>query len=189
MRARPIARTPVETTTSAPSPIGTGLEDGREQTICSDGPYRRTMGRLRWVQMSDEEMDAFLGEGGTGVISFSKEGDGPPFSIPVSYGYDGSTGQFYYRLSLLPGGEKSDLLDEPVTFVVHAHTDEGWRSVVASGRLEGVADSPYESAAVQGMWAVRIPKIDVFDRPPEDVTFRTFRLVPDRLTGRKDVRS
>lgn len=144
---------------------------------------------LRWVGMTDEEIGDFLGEGGTGVISFSKEGDDPPFSIPVSYGYDASTGQFYYRLSMLPDGEKSDLLDAPVTFVVHARTDEGWRSAVASGRLEGVADSPYESAAVQGMWAVQIPKIDIFDRPPEDVTFRTFRLVPDRLTGRKEVRS
>lgn len=144
---------------------------------------------LRWVGMTGEEIDDFLGEGGTGVISFSKEGDDPPFSIPVSYGYDGSAGQFYYRLSMLPDGEKTDLLEEPVTFVVHAHTEEGWRSVVASGRLEGVADSPYESAAVQGMWAVRIPKVDVFDRPPEDVTFRTFRLVPDRMTGRKEVRS
>jgi uncharacterized protein len=144
---------------------------------------------LRWVQMTDEEIGDFLGEGGTGVISFSKDGDEPPFSIPVSYGYDASTGQFYYRLSLLPSGEKSELLDEPVTFVVHVRTDEGWRSVVASGRLEGVADSPYESATVQGMWAVQIPKIDIFDRPPEEVTFRTFRLVPDRLTGRKEVRS
>jgi uncharacterized protein len=94
---------------------------------------------LRWVQMTDEEIGDFLGEGGTGVISFSKDGDEPPFSIPVSYGYDASTGQFYYRLSLLPSGEKSELLDEPVTFVVHVRTDEGWRSVVASGRLEGVA--------------------------------------------------
>lgn len=147
------------------------------------------MESLRWVQMTEEEMDAFLGEGGTGVISFSKQDDGPPFSIPVSYGYDGSSGHFYYRLSLLPGGEKAEVLDTPVTFVAHAHTDEGWRSVVASGRLERVADSPYESTAVQGMWAVEIPKIDVFDRPPEDVTFRTFRLVPDRMTGRKEVRS
>lgn len=146
------------------------------------------METLRWVQMTNEEMNGFLGEGGTGVISFSKDGDDPPFSIPVSYGYDRSSGDFYYRLSLLPGGEKAEFLDEPATFVVHTRTDEGWRSVVASGRLEGVADSPYESTAVQGMWAVQIPKIDIFDRPPEDVTFRTFRLVPDRITGRKEVR-
>lgn len=145
------------------------------------------MGALRWVQMTDDEMAEFLGDGGTGVISFSREGDDPPFSIPVSYGYDESSEHFYYRLSLLPNGEKVEVLESPVTFVVHGQTDEGWRSVVASGRLERVADSPYESVAVQGMWAVRIPKIDVFDRPPEDIDFSTFRLIPERLTGRKEI--
>jgi hypothetical protein len=147
------------------------------------------MGSLRWVQMMDGEIDGFLGEGGTGVISLSRDGGSPPFSIPVSYGYDGSSGDFYFRLSMPPDGGKAEVLDGPVTFVVHAHTDEGWRSVVASGRLEATADLPYESTAVQGMWAVRIPEIDVFDRPPEDVTFRTFRLAPERTTGRKEVRS
>lgn len=147
------------------------------------------MGNLRWVQMTDEEIDQFLGEGGTGVISFSTGAGESPFSIPVSYGYDGSSGQFYYELSLLPESGKTDALESPVTFVVHGDTEAGWRSVVATGELERVTDLPYESATAQGMWAVDIPRVDIFDRPPEDVTFRTFRLAPERITGRKEIES
>lgn len=144
------------------------------------------MGTLRWVQMTQEELTEFLGDGGTGVISFSRV-DEPPFSIPVSYGYDENSEHFYYRLSLLPNSEKVEVLESPVTFVVHRQTEKGWRSVVASGELERVADSPYESIAVQGMWAVQIPKIDIFDHPPADIDFSTFRLSPERLTGRKEI--
>jgi len=140
-----------------------------------------------WVRMTDEEIDDFLGNGGTGVLSFSAGVEESPLSIPVSYGYDAESTHFYYRLSLLPGSEKADHLDRPASFVVHRRTDGGWRSVVVSGRLESVGESPYDSTAVQRMWAVRIPEIDVFDRPPEEVTFRSFRLIPDRRTGRKEI--
>jgi len=33
---------------------------------------------------------------------------------------------------------------------------------------------------------VQIPKVDLFDRPREDVPFRDFRLVPETLSGRKE---
>jgi uncharacterized protein len=145
------------------------------------------MGDLRWVQMTDGEIDGFLGDGGTGVISFSTEGDEPPFSIPVSYGYDEGISHFYYELSMLPDSKKVEAIERPVSFVVHGDTETGWKSVVATGELERVTDFPYESTAVQGMWAVDIPRVDIFDRPPEDVTFRTFRLVPASVTGRKEI--
>lgn len=48
---------------------------------------------------------------------------------------------------------------------------------------------PYDSSAVQAMWAVEIPEVDIFDRPPEDVAFRQFQLVPEELTGRKEFQS
>jgi len=143
---------------------------------------------LRWVQLREQELKDFLGDGGTGTLSFSTEIEEPPFSLPVSYGYDGD-GHFYFRLSFPENSGKTDLLDNEVTFVTHARTDDGWRSVVATGKLEDVTDMDYDSAAVQGMWAVDIPKVDVFEDPPDDVPFRQFRLVPERLTGRKEVRS
>ncbi|WP_458188137.1 pyridoxamine 5'-phosphate oxidase family protein [Haladaptatus sp. NG-WS-4] len=144
---------------------------------------------LRWVQMPEGELNEFLGTGGTGVISFSTQSDDPPFTIPVSYGYYPDTKCFYFRLGFPPDSGKAAVVDNPVAFVTHDQTPEGWRSVIATGKLEEVTDLPYDSAAVQRMWAVQIPVVDIFERSPDEVTFRHFRLVPDNLTGRKEVAS
>lgn len=141
---------------------------------------------LRWVQLSGAELAEFLDTGGTGVLSFAR-GEEPPASLPVSYGFDSSTDSFYFRLSFPPGTAKERFVDNPVSLVVCEETDEGWHSVVATGRLEELADFPDDSAAVQGMWAVEIPTVDVFDRPRDEVPFHDFRLDPDSLTGRKEV--
>lgn len=143
----------------------------------------------RWLQLSEDEMNEFLGRGGTGVISFATDPDEPPVSIPVSYGYSADVTRFYYRLSVPQGSRKEDLVDNPVSFVTHDETDTGWRSVVATGRLSDTADAPYESTEIQGMWGIRIPIVDVFERPPREMTFRYFSLDPDTMTGRKEVRT
>lgn len=109
------------------------------------------MGSLRWIQMTEEEVNAFLGSGGTGVLSFSTETDRSPYSLPVSYGYDADAEQFYYRLSFPPDSGKEDLIDRPVSFVTHSRTDDGWRGVIATGTLQEVTDMPYDATAVQGM--------------------------------------
>lgn len=147
------------------------------------------MGDLRWTRLSEAELNEFLGDGGTGVLSFAPEVDDPPHSLPVSYGYDAESGQFYYRLSFSPDSRKEDVLNRPVSFVTHSDTSDGWKSVIATGTLKEITDMPYESSAVQGLWAVDIPFVDMFDQPPEELTFRQFRLVPEKLTGRKEVRS
>lgn len=152
-------------------------------------PISLTIQDLHWVQTTEEEVNEFLGNGGTGVISFSTNPDEPPFTIPVSYGYDADSASFYYRLSFLPESEKEDVIDRPVAFVTYNETDDRYRSVVATGHLEEVDDMPCDSIAVQRMWGIQIPMVDIFERPPEDITFRHFRLVPDTLTGRKEVKS
>ncbi|SER87194.1 pyridoxamine 5'-phosphate oxidase family protein [Natrinema salaciae] len=143
---------------------------------------------LRWLQMSEEEMNEFLGRGGTGVISFSTEPDDPPVSIPVSYGYSADVTRFYFRLSLPTNGRKEELVDKPTAFVTHDQTDDGWQSVVVTGRLADISDAPYRSAEVQGMWAIRIPLVDIFERPPKETSFRFFCLDPETMTGRKEVK-
>ncbi|SEH15444.1 hypothetical protein SAMN04487967_2080 [Natronorubrum sediminis] len=142
---------------------------------------------LRWTNLTEDERNEFLSNGGTGVLSFATDRDDPPASLPVSYGYYADDEAFYFRLSFPPGSSKTDVVDNPVSFVVHAETDDGWRSVVATGTLEELADMPYESVAVQGMWAIDIPTVDIFDRPREELEFRDFRLAPETLSGRKSV--
>ncbi|MFC4541384.1 pyridoxamine 5'-phosphate oxidase family protein [Halosolutus amylolyticus] len=141
---------------------------------------------LRWVQLPEDERNEFLGIGGTGVLSFATTVDEPPSSLPVSYGYFPEAGHFYFRLSFPPGSNKDEFVENPVSFVVYGETDDGWRSVVTTGSLEELAELPEESGAVQGMWAVSIPTVEIFDRPRSEVEFHDFRLVPDSINGRKE---
>ncbi|WP_049920016.1 pyridoxamine 5'-phosphate oxidase family protein [Halobiforma nitratireducens] len=144
------------------------------------------MASLRWVTLPKEERDEFLERGGTGVLSFVSGPNEPPASLPVSYGYYAAEESFYFRLSFPPGTRKEAVIDNPVSFVTYSENDD-WRSVVATGTLEELAALPHESTAVQGMWAVRIPTVDVFDRPRDEIEFDDFRLAPDSITGRKSV--
>lgn len=141
---------------------------------------------LRWVHLDPDERDAFLGEGGTGVLSFGTDSGEPPVSIPVSYGYAAETGQFYFQLSLTKGA-KLEHLEAPVSFVVHGTEGDRYRSVVATGHLERLAERPYDSVAVQAMWGVSIPRVDIFERPREEVDFDEYRLDPDEVTARIEV--
>lgn len=142
---------------------------------------------LRWVQLGSEERNEFLGSGGTGVLSFATESDEPPVSVPVSYGYFADAESIYFRLSAPDSSRKHSLVSNPVSFVVHGETETGWRSVIATGRLEEVTDAPHESTALQGMWAIDIPTIDIFERPPSELPYRIFRLRPEEFSGRKEV--
>lgn len=142
---------------------------------------------LRWTGLTREERDAFLGNGGTGVISFVHDAEEPPAAFPVSYGYVADRGDFYFRLSFPEGSNKDAFVENPVTFVTYGEMTDGWRSVVARGRLEELSDHPPDSVAIQAMWAIEIPTVDIFDKPREDVPFFDFRLQPAEMTGRKEV--
>ncbi|MBV0924478.1 pyridoxamine 5'-phosphate oxidase family protein [Halomicroarcula limicola] len=136
------------------------------------------------VEMERDEIDAFLGSGGTGVLSLPTTADEPPHTVPVSYGYDAETRTFYFRLSVGADSSKSDLADRPVSFVVHREEDDRWRSVVAAGRLEGVEESGIETETLDGLDRVEIPLVDIFEDPTRVVSFEFYRLVPEDLTGR-----
>lgn len=141
------------------------------------------------VEMDTDERDDFLGEGGTGVISFSTAPDEPPHSIPISYGYDSQETTFYFRLAVESDSAKVDLLDRPVTLVVHGSEQGTWRSVVASGHLTETTDESVGTEALQGFERVQIPLRDVFGKPPGQVTFKFYLLDPDSLTGLRESRT
>lgn len=132
-----------------------------------------------------EQRDEFLGRGGVGVISLSTPDEGCPHSVPVSYGYDASETIFYFRLAIGADSAKGELDGRAVSFVTYGHED-GWRSVVASGRLERADEESIATSTLEGLDHVDIPLVDIFDRPTRTVAFEFFRLVPDELTGRSE---
>lgn len=167
--------------------IGRG-PDPIDPTLMSVPAETIHMADANEVTMDKEELDAFLGRGGTGVIAFATDDGDPPYALPVSYGYDEGHGGFYFRLAVTAGSQKAPVLDRPVTFVAFEDTDDGWRSAIATGELQEVTDAEHESSALQAMWAVEIPMVEVFERPTREIDFRYFRLVPDHLTGRRETR-
>jgi hypothetical protein len=138
------------------------------------------------VAMADDERDEFLGNGGTGVISFPTDSGEAPHSIPVSYGYDATDETFYFRLAVGEDRQKGDLVDRPISFVTYGTVDEAWRSVVADGRLEETTDDSIATETLEGLERVRIPLVDIFGKPPADISFEFYRLVPESLTARKE---
>jgi len=136
--------------------------------------------------MDAEQRDAFLGTGGTGVISFPSSADEPPHAVPVSYGYDQSERTFYFRLAVGPGSDKGEATDAPVSFVVYGRQDDSWRSVVATGKLEETTESSVATESLEGLQQVHIPLVDIFGRPVKDVPFEFYRLVPDEMTSRAE---
>jgi nitroimidazol reductase NimA-like FMN-containing flavoprotein (pyridoxamine 5'-phosphate oxidase superfamily) len=138
------------------------------------------------IAMDADERDAFLGTGGTGVISFQSSGDESPHSVPVSYGYDTSETAFYFRLAVGPDSEKQDVAGRTVTFVVYGQQEDTWRSVIAKGRLEKTTEASVAIESLEGLQRVHIPLVDIFGRPVKDVPFEFYRLVPAKLTSRKE---
>ncbi|GAB3420112.1 pyridoxamine 5'-phosphate oxidase family protein [Haloparvum alkalitolerans] len=136
--------------------------------------------------MDERERDAFLGVGGTGVISFAGDPDEPPHTVPVSYGYDADTTAFFFRLAVGGGSEKADAVDRPVSFVTYERGEEGARSVVATGTLEHTSESDIATETLAALERVHIPIVDIFERPPSQVDFEFYRLVPDTLEGRTE---
>lgn len=141
---------------------------------------------LESVTMDEDERDAFLGGGGTGVISFATADEEPPHSIPVSYGYDSTEAIFYFRLAVESNSDKGAIADRAVTFVTYRQTDDSWHSVVSSGQLEKTTNESIAAETLQGLERTHIPLVDIFGRPPRDVPFEFYRLVPDEITGRKE---
>ena len=136
--------------------------------------------------MDLDERDAFLGSGGTGVISLSSANGESPHSVPVSYGYDSSEPTFYFRLAVSADSEKGDLTNRHATFVVYGQPEDEWRSVVAKGRLEETTEPSIATESLRGLEQVHIPLVDIFGRPTADVPFEFYRLVPAEITARKE---
>ncbi|GAB7094987.1 pyridoxamine 5'-phosphate oxidase family protein [Halolamina litorea] len=136
-------------------------------------------------EMTDEERIAFLGAGGTGVLSLNTQ-RGPPHSVPVSYGYDSSTGAFYFRLAVAPDSRKGDLAGRPATFVTYGQADDRWQSVVVQGELEDTTEGSIAIETLEGLRGVDLQYVDIFGEPLRTVEFEFYRLTPDTVGARRE---
>ena len=131
------------------------------------------MGTIR--ELPAEGIEALLRTAIVGRIAccgHGLSGDGRPYLVPLAYGYDG---QAVYAHSG-PGRKLELMRAEPrVTFEVdEAEAPDRWRSVIAEGTFEEIADPRQRDAALAVMYGAD----DIPDLGSQTVVFRI------RLTAR-----
>ncbi|MCL9814171.1 pyridoxamine 5'-phosphate oxidase family protein, partial [Natranaeroarchaeum aerophilus] len=89
------------------------------------------------------------------------------------------------RLGYASGSQKRRYAraTEHASLVVYDDTDEGWRSVVIEGRLEETSDNTLDAALEEHGEQLDIPYVRVFDRPTNEIEFRTVRINITSMKG------
>jgi nitroimidazol reductase NimA-like FMN-containing flavoprotein (pyridoxamine 5'-phosphate oxidase superfamily) len=144
------------------------------------------MAHAEETEMSSAEIDAFLGETETGVISFAREGE--PYAIPISYGYDTDSQTFYLRLvSAEESRKRAFLSDSPQATLVSYEEERGstYRSVVATGRLEAVDPAGLSPEQIAQYGDAKRPLFEVWDVGKPDLDIQLYEFRPEQLTGRR----
>lgn len=135
--------------------------------------------------MTDEEVDAFLHEQGTGVLSLTQEG--AAYGIPVSFGYDPMGDRCLLDLGFGPQSKKETFLDATETGCLTAYeltSPTDWRSVILTGtvrRLDDRLDGDTEERYYENASDV---SISVFDHTPAEIDLSWYSLEIQTRSGR-----
>ncbi|WP_144901247.1 pyridoxamine 5'-phosphate oxidase family protein [Halobellus captivus] len=102
--------------------------------------------RVRGGQMTDAEIDDYLREAGTGVLSLAE--NNRAYAIPISFGYETGRAVFSYW-QFGPDSRKKDLSETTeraclTVYDIDSQTD--WRSVLAFGTLRELPTSEWRDA-------------------------------------------
>lgn len=129
--------------------------------------------------MDDGEIGDFLRSQRTGVLGLP--GDGTPYLVPMSFGYDGESVYFTYVLG--DDSRKATLTDraDRASFLAYsAESPYVWRSVMLSGPVERVPDEERAELgdALAGAW-----RPDPFETVGEEAGTAVYRLRIESATG------
>jgi nitroimidazol reductase NimA-like FMN-containing flavoprotein (pyridoxamine 5'-phosphate oxidase superfamily) len=137
--------------------------------------------------MSRSEIDDFLSNSETGVISLAREDE--PYSLPISYGYDADSGTFYMRLVSTPDSQKRAFLgsDPQVRLVVYDENSDGteYRSVVAAGQLTEIEPTEMSVEEIEQYGETRRPLFEIWGLEKDELDIQLYKFEPTELTGRR----
>lgn len=135
------------------------------------------------ASMDALEISAFLETQSAGVLAMgTTEG---VYAVPVSYATLDGGQDLFFRLGYGPESQKRRFIEEAdtATFVVFGETESGWKSVIAEGRIDPVAESNLETAVIQAVERLHIPFFQVHRHPADELEFSIVRIDVDRLSG------
>jgi nitroimidazol reductase NimA-like FMN-containing flavoprotein (pyridoxamine 5'-phosphate oxidase superfamily) len=135
--------------------------------------------------LSDSEIDSFLSQHETGVISLAREGKS--YAVPISYGYDGRHRQFYLRLVSNPESKKREFLKStPHTrLVVYEADDPVYTSIVATGTLNEISRDELTPEHIEQYGEAKRPLFEIWGESLPALNVRLYQLDPDELSGRQ----
>lgn len=139
----------------------------------------------RGMEMTEQEVDAFLKENGYGTLSLADAGNA--YAVPISFGYDGER-LFMYLVEFGNESEKLDHFDATETGCLTTYQVESqydWASTIVRGELVAVADTDrkyMEEVMESNAWHPSL-------FPPAEPTTGIDRveLVIEEATGRKGI--
>ncbi len=132
------------------------------------------------ITMTPHEIEEFLNEQATGVLSLSKERRA--YGIPMSFAYDPERERAVMDFGFAEESKKREFLrstDEACLTVYEWNGPHDWKSVVMNGSLEPIDEADVDEQ-LEG-WYQRVAKdIDV---PGANVELQWYELHADELTG------
>ncbi|WP_049889161.1 pyridoxamine 5'-phosphate oxidase family protein [Natronolimnohabitans innermongolicus] len=135
--------------------------------------------------MTDAEIDEFLRQRETGVLSLARTDD--PYAIPISYGYDDAEQVFYMRLVSTPESEKREFLESSpaARLVIYDEADSTYRSVIASGTLEDIPPAELTPDQIAQYGEAKRPLFEIWAQGKQDLDIELYQLDPESLSGRR----
>ena len=135
------------------------------------------------VVMDREEIDDFLGDRHVANLTLARGNQ--PYSVPITYAYDGE--RFYFRLILPPGSNKRRYLSErpAARLVVYEESPPRYRSVIADGTPKRVTRGDVDEATADGFGAMGRPLFELWREPTADLDIQCYVLEPAKLNGRR----
>lgn len=131
--------------------------------------------------MSKTEVEEFLEETGTGVLSLSSQDES--YAIPESFGFQ--DGALYFQLVWDEGSEKMSYIESTKTATLTVFSEEPAQSVIVRGTIEVVPSDEHPVAATAVAENANIPTLNVIpDKVPAELSMGFYRLEPDEMAGR-----
>lgn len=137
------------------------------------------------AEMTDAEIDEFLGDHETGVLSLARADD--PYAIPISYGYDEENRVFYMRLVSTPESEKRAFLESTpgARLVVYDEVGSTYRSVIANGDLEDIEPNDLTPDQIVQYGSAKRPLFEIWAEGKDALNIELYKLVPETIDGRR----
>ena len=154
----------------------------------------REMRRKRQA-LSQEEISSVLYRGTSGVLALSGD-DNYPYALPISYVYDGACIYFHcaksgHKLDAIQRNEKDSFCVVDQDLIVPDAYTSYFRSVIAFGRIEVIADEQEKYIAIEKLAAKYAPNDTVMGRKRaidrERASLCMLRMHIDHISGKESI--